>query len=298
MEYGGQTMCGRLRSVLVRPPQREFSEADPADWHYTARPSLEAAWEEHRRLVELLESDGVEVVRHDAELPGLADSLFVFDPVLITDRGAVALRMGKELRRGEEEALAGRLAELGVPLLGRLTGEARAEGGDLLWVDRATLAVGQGFRTNREGLRQLRLLLEPLGVELLPVELPHHHGPDACLHLGSLISLVDRDLAVVHRPLLPVRFVEALAERRIALVDVPADELDGLGPNVLAVAPRRCIALEGNPETRAGLEAAGCTVRTYRGDELSLKAEGGATCLTLPLRRDPVPATARAAGAR
>ena len=287
--FGCQTMHETLRIVMVRPPDAAFGHADPARWHYTARPDLAAALDEHRWLVEALHRSGARVVVHDRPLPDHADALFVHDPALVTDAGAVILRMGKPLRRGEEAAMAAAFEELGVPVLARLTEPALAEGGDLLWLDRGTLAVGLGFRTNAEGLRQLATILEPADVTVVPVPLPHGGGPDACLHLMSLISVLDRNLAVVYLPLLPVPFVQLLGERGYRLVEVPDAEFPTMGPNVLALGPRRCLALRGNPITRDRLEAAGCEVQTYRGDELSLKAEGGPTCLTRPLWRSDAP---------
>ena len=283
--FGCQTMHETLRSVLVRPPDAAFGNADPARWHYTSRPDLAAALDEHAALVEILRRSGAEIVVHEEPLPDHADALFVHDPALVTDAGAIILRMGKPLRRGEEEAMAVAFEELGVPILGRLEAPALAEGGDLLWLDRSTLAAGLGFRTNAEGLRQLAAILAPLGVTVVPVPLPHGGGPEACLHLMSLISVLDRDLAVAYLPLLPVPFVQLLGERGFRLVEVPEGEFPSMGPNVLALGPRRCLALRGNPITRNRLEEAGCEVHTYRGDELSLKAEGGPTCLTRPLWR-------------
>jgi dimethylargininase len=285
-EFGCQSMIGRLRRVLVKRPGPAFAGADPALWHYAARPDLEAAQQEHDALVALLRQAGVEVLTHDEPQPGRADAVYVYDPALVTDAGTVLLRMGKELRRGEEAPLARRLASLGVPLLYALEGNARAEGGDFLWLDHDTLAAGLGFRTNAEALRQLRPVLDRLGVTLLPVDLPYHAGPEACLHLLSLISLVDERLAVVYPPLLPVPFWQELQARGYHLVEVPPEEFGTMGTNILALAPGLCVMLEGNPVTQARLEAAGCQVWTYRGDEISLKAEGGPTCLTRPILRE------------
>ncbi len=284
--YGCQSMVAPLRRVLVRRPDEAFGDADPARWHYTARPDLEEARREHDALTELLRSAGAEVVEHAAPQPERADSIYVFDPALITDRGAILLRMGKALRRGEEEALGRRFREIGIPLLPALQGEATAEGGDLLWLDHDTLAVGLGFRTNAEGLRQLRIILGTMGVEVVPVELPYFGGPEACLHLLSLISLVDHDLAVIYPPLLSVSFWRLLQDRGFRLIEVPEEEFPTQGPNVLALAPRKVLMLEGNPVTRRRLEEAGCEVLTYRGREISFKAEGGPTCLTRPLWRE------------
>ncbi|HET9225991.1 MAG TPA: arginine deiminase family protein [Thermoanaerobaculia bacterium] len=276
-------MVEPLRRVLVKRPDEAFAVDDPERWHYTSRPDLDEARREHDALVEILAGAGAEVIDHPESQPDRADAIYVFDPALVTDRGAVILRMGKELRRGEEGAMARRLREIGVPILGGLGGEATAEGGDLLWLDSSTLAVGQGFRTNAEGLRQLREIL--LGIEVLPVELPYFTGPEACLHLLSLISLVDHDLAVVYPPLVPVSFWKLLHDRGFRIVEVPEEEFPTQGPNVLALAPGKCLMLEGNPVTRERLERAGCEVLTYRGREISLKAEGGPTCLTRPIWR-------------
>jgi N-dimethylarginine dimethylaminohydrolase len=175
---------------------------------------------------------------------------------------------------------------LDIPILYSLHGQALAEGGDLLWVDQKTLAVGLGFRTNREGLRQLQEALADLGVTVIPVELPYYQGPEACLHLLSLISLVDERLAVVYPPLLSIPFWQFLQEQGFHFIEVPPEEFETMGPNVLALAPGQCLMVEGNPITQQRLMAAGCEVLTYRGQEISLKAEGGPTCLTRPLLRE------------
>lgn len=285
MSHGSQSMVDPLRRVVVCEPDERFGAADPQRWHYTAQPDLRRAREEHAALAAVLEQSGAEVIRVDLSAAGSADAIYVHDPCIVTDAGAILLNMGKTLRRQEPAALGAALAALGVPVLGALEGEQRAEGGDLLWLDRRTLAVGQGYRTNAAGLARLRALLEPLGVEALGVELPHAGGPAACLHLMSLISLVDDDLAVVYSPLLSAPFRERLVSRGMRLVEVPAEEFGSMGPNVLALAPRDCLMLAGNPLTRQRLEKAGCRVRIYEGREISLKAEGGPTCLTRPILR-------------
>lgn len=279
-------MFGPLRRVLVKRPDEHFAVDDPERWHYTATPELDAARREHDALVETLRQAGAEVEYHAEPQPDRADAIYVFDPVWITDHGAVVLSMGKTLRRGEEAAMARRLEELGVPTLFALEGEARAEGGDLMWLDEHTLVAGRGFRTNDVGIEQLRRGLLPYGIDVLAFDLPYYTGPDACLHLLSMLSPLDRNLAVVYPPLMPVPFWRLLAERGIERVEVPEDEFATMGPNVLALAPRRCLMLEGNPVTQSRLEAAGCEVMTYRGREISWKAEGGPTCLTRPLLRE------------
>jgi dimethylargininase len=278
-------MYAPLRRVLVKRPDSVFAGADPAEFHYAGQPDLQTARQEHDGLVSLLRKAGADVVFHDEPQPNRADALYVYDPAIITDRGAIILSMGKEVRRGEETDMARRLQQLGVPVLYTLHGKARAEGGDLLWLDHNTLAVGLGFRTNAEGLAQLRRATADLGVTVIPMELPYHTGPEACLHLLSLISIVDERLAVVYPPLMSVPFWQLLHERGFQLIEVPPQEFDTMGTNVLALGPRRCVMLEGNPVTQRHLQAFGCEVSTYRGQEISLKCEGGPTCLTRPILR-------------
>ena len=281
-------MVGRLRRVVVRRPDEALAAADPARWHYAASIDLGRARAAHDELVEALRAWEVEVLFHDEPLPGHADAVFVFDPALVTDVGALLLSMGKALRRGEEEALGRCLERHGVPLHGRIEGDGRVEGGDTLWLDHDTLAVGRGFRTNEEGVRQLRALLSPLGVDVLSYDLPCFAGADACLHLLSLVHLVDVDLAVAFAPLMPVALWTELLRRGVRVLRTPEEEfLNYQAPNVLAVAPRRCIMLDKNPVTRRLLEAEGCEVVTFPGAELSFKAEGGPSCLTRPVLRDP-----------
>jgi dimethylargininase len=283
--YGSQSMVEPLRKVLVKRPDEAFAVDDPGKWHYAERPNLEIAQQEHDALVAILRQAGAEVIYHDEFQPERADAIFVHDPAIVTDHGAVILRMGKGLRQGEEAVISRRLEELGVPVHYTLHGDAQAEGGDLLWVDHDTLAVGQGFRTNAEGLRQLKEALEGLGVRIIPVQLPYYRGPEGCLHLMSLISLVDHEVAVVYPPLMPVPFWQYLKDRGFQFIEVPDEEFKTMGPNVLALAPGKCLMLEGNPITRQRLEEAGCQVLTYKGNEISLKAEGGPTCLTRPILR-------------
>lgn len=286
--YGAQGMVGRLRRVVMRRPDEAMGSAEPAVWHYVGAVDLPAAQAAHDVLADALRVWGVEVLYHDAPLPAHSDSVFVFDPALVTDAGTLVLRMGKALRRGEEEPLAAALEGHGVPVFGRLEGEARCEGGDTLWLDHDTLAVGRGFRTNDEAVRQLRALLAHIGVTVLDYDLPFHNGPDACLHLLSLVSPVDVDLAVAYPPLMPTAFWEDLTRRGVRLLEVPEKEFSRTqATNVLTVAPRRCIMLDDNPVTRRLLEAAGCEVVTFPGAPLSFKTEGGPTCLTRPVLREP-----------
>jgi N-dimethylarginine dimethylaminohydrolase len=278
-------MVNPLQSVLVKRPDCAFAVEDHRKWHYTASPDLDEAQREHDAFVAILEAEGVEVSYHDEFQRDRADAIFTYDSAIVTDRGAIVLRMGKLLRRGEEAPMARRLEELRVPTIYSIHGEATAEGGDCLWLDHDTLAVGQGFRTNAEGLRQLREALHGTSVEIIPVPLPYFYGPEACLHLMSLISLVDHDLAVAYPSLLPIPFWRDLRERGIDLIEAPEAEFNTMGTNVLAIAPRVSLILEGNPVTEQALRTVGCRVLTYKGNEITLKSEGGPTCLTRPILR-------------
>jgi N-dimethylarginine dimethylaminohydrolase len=213
------------------------------------------------------------------------DSIYVRDASILCDGGAILCRMGKAARRGEPEALAGDYTRLGVPLRGSVVGDGTLEGGDVLWLGPRTVAVGRGYRTNDEGVRQLKALLADSVDEVVTVPLPHWRGPDDVFHLMSMISPVAPDLALVYSPLLPVPFRQDLLARGIGLVEVPDEELESMGCNVLAVAPGVVVALSGNPETGRRLEAAGVEVHTYEGSEISVRGSGGPTCLTRPLER-------------
>jgi dimethylargininase len=285
--YGAQGMVGKLRRVVMRRPDEAMANADPAVWHYATRVDIDKAKAAHETFAEQLTDWGCEVIYHDAPLPQHSDSVFVFDPVLVTDAGTMVLRMGKQLRRGEETPLAACLEANGVPVLARLEGEATCEGGDTMWMDHDTLAVGLGFRTNPEAIRQLRAALGPVGITVLDYDLPYFTGPEACLHLLSLISPLTEDLAVAYPPLMPTAFWKALMERGVKLIEVPYDEFYATqATNILAVEPGRVIMLDGNPVTQRALLDAGCEVRTFPGADLSFLTEGGPTCLTRPVLRD------------
>jgi N-dimethylarginine dimethylaminohydrolase len=238
---------------------------------------------EHEAFRELLGAEGAEVIVGETPHGPYPDAIYAYDPAIVSDRGAILLRPGKEARRGEVDAMAADLAAAGVPVVARLEAPALAEGGDTLWLDERTLLVGHGYRTNAAGIRALAEALPD--VELIAFDLPHHRGAGEVLHLMSFISPLDRDLAVVYLPLMPVRLVELLRDRGFGLVEVPDEEFETMGPNVLALGPRRALALEGNDETRRRMTAAGVEVLTYRGDEISRKGDGGPTCLTRPLLR-------------
>jgi dimethylargininase len=280
--YGCQSQTATLRRVLVRAPRAE----DCARWRefgWRAEPDPARIAAEHEAFTAELADFGAEVVFAEEPLPGALDAIYACDPALVADAGAILLRPGKELRRVEPEVLGRDLERAGVPIAARLEAPALAEAGDTLWLDERTLLAGLGYRTNVAGAEALRRALP--GVDVLTFDLPHFRGPGEVLHLLSFISPLDADLALVYPPLAPMRLLQLLAERGIRTVEVADEEYDSLGCNVLALGPRVALALDGNPETRRRLERAGVDVRVYRGEELSLKGDGGPTCLTRPLLR-------------
>jgi N-dimethylarginine dimethylaminohydrolase len=288
---GSLSEHGRLAQLVLKHvrdawPSQAAIDAQWRSLSYTSRPDLGRAVEEYDRLVEALGTVGPELHFLPAAAGVGLDSIYVRDASVVCDRGLILAAMGKAERSGEPAALAAALGEWGIPIAGTIRPPGRLEGGDVVWLDARTVVVGRGYRTNDEGIRQLGELLSDSIDELLSFHLPHWRGPADVFHLMSVLSPVDRDLAVVYPPLMPVPLREALLGRGMTLIEVPDEEFASLGANVLALAPRRCLMLEGNPRTRARLEGAGAEVLVYRGAEISSKGCGGPTCLTRPVRRD------------
>jgi N-dimethylarginine dimethylaminohydrolase len=279
--YGCQSMTGELRRVLVRAPRLE----DQHGWGacgWREEPDTGRIAEEHDAFCTLLAEAGAEVVLAESDTGGNPDAIYTYDPALVTDGGALLLHPGKRIRRGEVGAMAEDFERVGVPIAGELHDPEWAEGGDCCWLDERTLLVGCGYRTNEAGIARLRALLPE--VEVIAYDLPNWHGRGEVMHLMSLISPLAPDLAVVYPPLLPTRLAQLLEEREVELVEVPDAEFASMGSNVLALAPRVALAVDGNPHTRERMARAGVEVLTYRGEELS-KGDGGPTCLTRPLLR-------------
>jgi N-dimethylarginine dimethylaminohydrolase len=283
----------RLTRVLLKHPREAFrSDARIADeWkalNFGAAPSFTRAIEEYDAFVEILKTAGLQIDYLQAAEQTNLDSLYVRDASIVCSRGVILCRMGKRLRAAEPTAQKAAYRSLGVPVVGEITEPACLEGGDVVWLDDHTIAVGHGYRTDDEGIRQLRVLLADSIDELIVVSLPHWRGPGDVLHLMSLISPIDHDLAVVYSPLLPVAFRQHLVAHGCELIEVPREEFETMGTNVLALGPRDCLMLAGNPQTRNALERAGARVREYVGNEISVQGAGGPTCLTRPLARAPV----------
>jgi N-dimethylarginine dimethylaminohydrolase len=276
--------------VLVKHPREAFVDEGTiaAQWRslgFVAPPSLSSAASEFDAFLDVIRAAGAQIDFLPRDEQANLDSIYARDASVVCSRGVILCRMGKRLRANEPSAQEATFRRLGIAIVGAIAEPGCLEGGDVVWLDDRTVAVGRGYRTNGEGIRQFRVLLADSVDELIVVPLPHWRGPGDVLHLMSLISPVDENLAVVYSPLLPVPFRERLVERGYTFVEVTDDEFDSMGTNVLALAPRQCLILTGNPRTRAALERAGAQVTEYQGNEISVKGAGGPTCLTRPLAR-------------
>ena len=280
-------MAGELRHVAMRRPGAILS-ADPAAWHYAKAIDAASMNAQYDAFAELLEADGASI--HWLEVDdddGLADSVFTYDPSFTIPAGVVILRPGKAARV-DEAALHRRFYEGRMPIVGQIEVPGTVEGGDCFWLDSSTIAIGRGYRTNQAGIEQLSVIVAPHGITVEAYDMPWFHGPEACLHLLSVVNPLDVDLSLVYAPLVPVALYERMKDHGYELLHVPEDEFEasaGLNLNVLPTRPRRCLAIAGFPRTAELMRAAGCEVITFEADELCLPCEGGPTCLTRPLHR-------------
>jgi N-dimethylarginine dimethylaminohydrolase len=288
-DFGAFNEWGSLRKVAVRAPQQAMQsdakiDAEWKDLNWHSRPDLANATQEYASFETVLKSKGADIIYLPVAEGLTLDALYARDALVITPKGLVMPRMGKRQRRLESSINGAALEKLGLPIAGEITGDGKLEGGDLVWLDRHTLLAAVGYRTNLEGVQQLQKLCGD-NVDVLWFDMPHYKGRSDVFHLMSVLSPVDRDLAVVYLPLMPVRLIELLEQRGIEFVHVPESEFDSMGCNVLAIGPREAIAVEGNPETVRRMEAAGVTVHVIKAADISRKGEGGPTCLTRPLVR-------------
>ena len=278
-DVGVTSMTAELQRVAVRPPS---TRGDYAAAHWAQPVDLDLLVEQHAAFVELLRRLGCEVDVLDP-VDDMPDGIFTYDPCFVAGSGFIELRGAKSARVAEPVVLAAELHERGIPRVGRLTGEATADGGDMFWLDATTLAVGRSYRTNDAAIDQLRQILEP-DVTVAAFDVPHGLGPDFCLHLMSVVSPVREDLAVVYEPLAPVRLLHELHRRGVEVLPLPEEDNLTLGCNVLAIRPGVAVIASGNDATVALLLDRGVDVHVYEASEIS-KGEGGPTCLTRPLLR-------------
>ena len=255
-----------------------------SELNYSNTPDFEVACKEYDQFLDLIRSFDPEIHFLPVSNTSL-DSIYTHDPCIVTNGGAILCNMGKPQRSNEPDNIEKYFTSIGVPILGRIEGTGTLEGGDIIWIDERTVAVGEGYRSNMEGIDQFKHLLGDLVDNVIPVALPHWTGPADCLHLMSNISPIDHDLYLVYSRLLSVSFRKYLLDRKIQLIEVPDEEYASMGCNVLAMANRKVIMKQGNPITQKRLENQGVEVHTYNGAEISLKGAGGPTCLTRPFLR-------------
>lgn len=286
-------MCLPIRRIILKRPAQAFVNQDVLDnnWqalNFTGPPDYNAALNQYQAFEEIITSHVPDITDIHYlpidELAGL-DSIYTHDPVKITARGAILMNMGKESRRHEPQILRQFLSGLDIPVLGEIKGTGRMEGGDIVWLDHRTAAVAHGYRTNHEGILQFRELTRDFIDHPIVVPLPHAEGPKECLHLMSIISIVNHNLAVIYPRYMPVFFRELLLDRGFRFIEVDDNEYLSLGCNVLALAPGKCLILSGNPKTVAKLREQGVEVFEYEGPDISIKGTGGPTCLTCPVFR-------------
>lgn len=280
----------KLQKVFIKPAKAAFISQIQLnhqwkDLHYLDSPEFEKAVEEYEIFEDCLKNFGVEIEYFPEEIPVKIDSIYCRDASIATDYGMILCNMGKIGRKKEPNSHNQTFKNCNIPILGEIKSPGTLEGGDVAWLDEKTLAVGHTYRTNLEGITQLKQLLEPKGIDIITVDLPHYKGPSDVFHLMSILSPVDKDLVVVYSPLMPIKFRNLLIERGFELIEVPDEEFESMGCNVLALAPRQCLMVEGNPITQNRLEEAGCNVFVYKGEEISIKGGGGPTCLTRPMQR-------------
>ena len=282
-------MVKQVRRVLLKHPRDAFINQatinrQSSELNYSNTPDFEIACSDYDQLVDLIQSFGAEIHFLPASNTSL-DSIYTHDPCIVTNGGVILCNMGKPLRYNESDNIEKYFTSIGIPILGRIEGTGTLEGGDIIWIDERTVAVGEGYRSNMEGIDQFKHLLGDLVDDVIPVALPHWTGPEDCLHLMSNVSPIDHDLYLVYSRLLSVSFRRYLLERKIQLIEVPDEEYASMGCNVLAMTNRKVIMIEGNPITQKRLENEGVEVHTYNGAEISLKGAGGPTCLTRPFLR-------------
>jgi len=281
---------GKLSSLFIKKATTAFINDAHVSKHwealnYLGKPAIDKALAEYEAFEKILKDNGAEIFYFPEDDAVNMDSIYCRDASIATSKGMIICTMGKEGRKNEPIAQKKAFEDNGIPVLGVITAPGTIEGGDVAWLDEKTLAVGHTYRTNEEGIRQITALLAPLGVSVITVPMPHYRGPSDVFHLMSVLSPVADNLAVVYSPLIPIVFRNELMARGYELVEVPDSEFDSMGCNVLALAPRICLMVKGNPITKSRLEAAGCKVIEYEGAEISVKGGGGPTCLTRPVTR-------------
>jgi len=280
----------KLKSVYLKSAKNAFVSdvflnEQWKELNYLSKPDSNESIDEYQSFEQYFKDQNIELHYFPYDAKVKIDSIYCRDASIATDFGMILCNMGKSGRINEPQSQKQIFIKNKIPILGEIKYPGTLEGGDVAWLDVKTLAVGHTYRTNSKGISQLKGLLEPKGIEVIVVELPHYKGKNDVFHLMSILSPVDKDLAVVYSPLMPIKFRNELLHRGFELIEVPEEEFESMGCNVLAIAPRQCLMVAGNSKTNVLLEAAGCKVKTYKGNEISVKGGGGPTCLTRPLLR-------------
>ncbi|MDB9884298.1 arginine deiminase family protein [Candidatus Marinimicrobia bacterium] len=288
--FGCQSMVGEIKRVLVKHPKDAYQnqlkiDAQSKKLNYLSKPAYKKSTSDYEQLINFFKKNNIEIHYLPMDENTSLDSIYTHDPCVVTNSGVILSNMGKIDRQTETKAIASYFSSINVPILGQIRSPGKLEGGDVVWIDERTVAVGEGYRTNAEGISQFKSLLNSEVDNVITVPLPHWTGPADCLHLMSNVSPIDSDLYLVYSKLLPVSFREYLLGRGIKLIEVPDEEYNSMGCNVLAISPRNVIMINNNPITQQRLEAENVQVYTYDGSEISIKGSGGPTCLTRPFMR-------------
>ena len=278
-------MVDPIKKILLKHPRNSFINQEIIDkqyleLNYSEAPNFNKAILDYEKFVSLLKSFGIELHYLPEDNSTSLDSIYTHDPCIISNNGIIICNMGKKARLAEPNTIEKFFKSIQIPILGKIKAPGTLEGGDVVWIDDKTIAVGEGYRTNKEGIEQLRYLLSDQVETVISVPIPHWNGPQDCLHLMSNLSPIDHNLYLVYSRLLPVSFRKYLLDRNIELIDVPDEEYESMGCNVLTVAPRKAIMISGNSKTKQLLEKNNVEVYTYDGTEISIKGAGGPTCLT------------------
>ena len=281
----------KLNTVFIKPVKNAFvsEQVLKEQWrahNFLDQPDYKTTLVEYDFFRKILQKNGATLYDFPFNKNVSIDSIYCRDASIATNFGMIICNMGKETRISEPSAQLEIFKNNSIPILGIIESPGTLEGGDVAWLDEKTLAVGLTYRTNENGIKQLKKLLEPKGIQVLVAHLPHYKGTSDVFHLMSILSPVARNLAVVYSPLMPIKFRNELIKRKIELIEVPDEEFESMGCNVLAIAPKECLMVEGNPKTQKALIKAGCKVTNYKGKNISVFGGGGPTCLTRPMLRE------------
>ena len=283
-------MVDPLRRVIMKSPVTAWKNTNNVkkywkDLNFISQPKFDKSVFQFNQLTSLIKSFGTEILMLPKNDETNLDSIYTHDAGIATSEGIIICNMGKKIRKNEPMALKNFLIENNLPIVGEIKDPGIIEGGDIIWINERTVAVGEGYRTNKKGIQQLRDILGNQVDDVIPVPLPHWLGPENCLHLMSNVSPIDHNLFLIYPKLLPVKFIKFLKSQNIKLIKVPDKEYESMACNVLPLAPKKCIMMSGNPITKTLLESNNVEVFTYDGSEVSLKGAGGPTCLTRPIYR-------------